>query len=214
MKIKDPDVLFLDIEMGPINGLEISEYFLQEKESLEIIFVTAYPQYAVGAFEIDAIDYLLKPVQKSRLDMAIKRLKERLSTSAYSSSKKINRDLRINSFGSFQVLDRENKPLVWRTKKGKELFAYLWAQEGQPATRDQVMEHVFSHIDNNRGSALLHTTIYQIRKGLSNLGYLDGIIYTNDGYKLNLPITSDLDDLTTILKKEKYNRDDIIEILE
>src|SRR5699024_8035906 len=65
IKIVKPDIVFLDIEMGEFNGLEIVDFFLQEAP-LEIVFVTAYSQYAVDAFEVNAMDYLLKPVQRRR----------------------------------------------------------------------------------------------------------------------------------------------------
>ena len=61
-KVK-PDVIFLDIEMGYIDGLTMADLFNQQ-HFVDIIFVTAYAQYAVQAFELNAIDYLLKPVQK------------------------------------------------------------------------------------------------------------------------------------------------------
>src|SRR5690554_7117348 len=60
-----PDVVFLDIEMGTVNGLETAELFSGQGEP-EIVFITAYSQYAVEAFEVNAMDYLLKPIQERR----------------------------------------------------------------------------------------------------------------------------------------------------
>lgn len=67
-----PDVVFLDIEMPNYAGHEIVSFF--EEISFEIIFVTAYDQYAVKAFEISAVDYLLKPVEIDRLKDSVKKL--------------------------------------------------------------------------------------------------------------------------------------------
>ena len=71
-----PDVVFLDIQMPKLNGFEMLE-ILDEKP--EIIFTTAYNQYAIQAFELNAVDYLLKPFSKERLldalEKAISRLK-------------------------------------------------------------------------------------------------------------------------------------------
>jgi DNA-binding LytR/AlgR family response regulator len=72
---KSPDVIFLDIEMPGISGLEVVERI--GKKAL-IIFVTAYDDYAIKAFEEGAIDYILKPISKERLDIAVKRIEERL----------------------------------------------------------------------------------------------------------------------------------------
>lgn len=65
VKNKKAGIIFLDIEMGKMNGLEAAEAFINVDDTLEIVFITAYSQYAVDAFEINAIDYLLKPIQKN-----------------------------------------------------------------------------------------------------------------------------------------------------
>lgn len=66
-----PDVIFLDIQMPGKNGFEI----LEEISGLpEIVFVTAYDEYAIRAFEVNALDYLLKPVQASRLSETVKKI--------------------------------------------------------------------------------------------------------------------------------------------
>ena len=63
-----PDVIFLDIEMPLINGIEFAQSV--PKNTL-IIFTTAYSRYAIDSYELDAIDYLLKPIDKKRLEKAI-----------------------------------------------------------------------------------------------------------------------------------------------
>jgi serine phosphatase RsbU (regulator of sigma subunit) len=69
-----PDLVFLDIEMSGFNGFKVVQS-LDHQRLPKIIFVTAYNQYAIDAFEVGAIDYLLKPVKKSRLLEAIERAK-------------------------------------------------------------------------------------------------------------------------------------------
>ncbi len=73
-----PDVVFLDIEMPNYAGYEIARFF--KEIDFEIIFVTAYDQYAIRAFEIAAIDYLLKPVDIERLKLAVARVKTQKNT--------------------------------------------------------------------------------------------------------------------------------------
>lgn len=70
LKTKQVDLIFLDIEMPLVSGLEFAQ--MLPKQSL-IIFTTAYSQYALKSYELDAIDYLLKPIEKNRLDKAIKK---------------------------------------------------------------------------------------------------------------------------------------------
>jgi two-component system LytT family response regulator len=68
----NPDVVFLDIELPGQNGFQLLDYF--KEPDFEIIFTTAYSEYAVKAFEVSAIDYLLKPIQISKLQLAVEKL--------------------------------------------------------------------------------------------------------------------------------------------
>ena len=69
----DPDLVFLDIEMPGLNGFEVVNSL---KQCPRIIFVTAYDQYAIRAFEVNAVDYLLKPVTPVRLHKSLARIRE------------------------------------------------------------------------------------------------------------------------------------------
>jgi len=68
----NPDIVFLDIQMPGLNGLDVVRE-LQADTMPMVVFVTAFDQYAVNAFEVHAVDYLLKPVEQSRLDAAVRR---------------------------------------------------------------------------------------------------------------------------------------------
>jgi two-component system, LytTR family, response regulator len=68
----NPDVVFLDIEMPEYNGFELLDFF--KEINFEIIFVTAYSQYAIKAFEVSAVDYLLKPVEIDSLKCAVEKV--------------------------------------------------------------------------------------------------------------------------------------------
>jgi DNA-binding LytR/AlgR family response regulator len=72
-----PDIAFLDIQMPGLTGLEVAQGI---EGNTQAVFVTAYDEYAVQAFEDGAVDYLLKPVTAERLTKAIERLKKRLAT--------------------------------------------------------------------------------------------------------------------------------------
>ena len=71
----EPDVVFLDIRMPGLSGLEVAERI---GTRAHVVFVTAYDQYAVDAFDTGAVDYLLKPVQAERLQRALARLRDKL----------------------------------------------------------------------------------------------------------------------------------------
>jgi two-component system LytT family response regulator/two-component system response regulator LytT len=68
-----PDVVFLDIQMPGLTGFEVARRMIDADAPSHIIFVTAYDQHAIEAFEVNAIDYLLKPVDPARLEVAIQR---------------------------------------------------------------------------------------------------------------------------------------------
>lgn len=72
-----PDLLFLDIQMPRLDGFEVLELIGSE---VAVIFATAYDQHALRAFEVHAVDYLLKPVAPDRFEAALERAKKRLGT--------------------------------------------------------------------------------------------------------------------------------------
>lgn len=72
----EPDVVFLDIRMPGLSGLEVAERIAGRAH---VVFVTAYDQYAVDAFEAGAVGYLLKPVEADRLDKVVERLRQKLA---------------------------------------------------------------------------------------------------------------------------------------
>ena len=76
LETASPDLMFLDIQMPGLSGLEVAR---QAAGRCHIVFLTAYDQYAVAAFDQGAVDYVLKPVTAGRLATAISRLKEKLS---------------------------------------------------------------------------------------------------------------------------------------
>ncbi len=75
-----PDVVFLDVQMPGLTGFEVARRLLDTRAASHIIFVTAYDQHAIEAFEVNAVDYLLKPVDQARLEVAVDRARRRIVT--------------------------------------------------------------------------------------------------------------------------------------
>ena len=73
-----PDIVFLDVQMPGLTGFEVARHLLDRDPPVSIIFVTAYDQYAIKAFEVNAVDYLLKPVEAERLESAVRRVRRRM----------------------------------------------------------------------------------------------------------------------------------------
>jgi two-component system, LytTR family, response regulator LytT len=74
----DPDVAFLDVQMPGLTGFEVARKLLDGGNSPSVIFVTAFDQRAIEAFEVNAVDYVLKPAESSRLETAVARARRRL----------------------------------------------------------------------------------------------------------------------------------------
>lgn len=74
IKDKKPDAVFMDINMPLENGIKLASKVKDLDSSIEIIFVTAYEEYAIKAFEVNALDYILKPFDEKRIDITISRL--------------------------------------------------------------------------------------------------------------------------------------------
>ena len=69
-----PDVVFLDIEMPGYSGIELLDFFQEDARNFHIIFVTAYNEFALKAFELSAVDYLLKPTRPEFVERALKKI--------------------------------------------------------------------------------------------------------------------------------------------
>ncbi|MCR8844289.1 response regulator [Paenibacillus sp. SC116] len=184
----EPDIVLLDIQMPGITGLAFAEQLLEQKPMIEVVFVTAYNQYAVQAFELSAIDYILKPVKPERLQRALSRIHRRHSS--ITSREKLQPLLRKEDVQQ-QMADLSSIPIVpvaksmvpsiyslgqlqiqspaglvkWRTLKVEELFAYLLYKSA--VSLDQIITDVFPNSDPDKAKQYVHTCVYQLRRALA-----------------------------------------------
>ncbi|HEY1040271.1 MAG TPA: response regulator [Bacteroidia bacterium] len=77
IKKHNPDLVFLDIEMPGHSGLELLDFFNENEVNFDIIFTTAYNQYAIKAFKLSAIDYILKPIELEELQSSVERYRSK-----------------------------------------------------------------------------------------------------------------------------------------
>jgi DNA-binding LytR/AlgR family response regulator len=107
-----PEVAFLDIRMPGLSGLEVAAALPDASPKTQAVFVTAYDQYAIDAFDKGAVDYLLKPVARTRLAATVQRLKARLASGLHDAHALAELVARLG-----QAIPNSSKepPLVWLT---------------------------------------------------------------------------------------------------
>lgn len=182
-----PDVVFLDIVMPRMDGLMLGEKIQEMSPNVEIVFTTGFDQYAIDAFNLHAIDYLLKPVQKPRLHKALERLQRIIKKNPPITNKQKS----IRLLGGLKVVapDGNVQSMKWRTSKAKELFAYMLSHHNEMIYRDTILELFWPESDLDRASKQLYTAIYTIRQTLKKYGLDDVKISSpllNSGYKLSI----------------------------
>ena len=159
-----PDIIFLDIEMPKLNGFELLEQLLEAGINTNIVFVTAYSHYAVKAFEINAVDYIVKPVTKNRLLKALERIKPYIN--------QVNKyKIKINCFRNFSIIaDGKEINNGWRTRKAEELIAYLVCEKGRFVSKEKIAEALWPELDGEKSVSNLYLAYYYIKKQENRMG--------------------------------------------
>lgn len=186
IEVLKPDVLFLDIEMPAIKGLELAERAQTEGYDGEVVFITAYNQYAIEAFTVNALDYLLKPVLEKDLERTVLRLQKRLNKAGMLTEVPQVRFLNINMFGSFRVCCEYEKPIHWTTSKCAELFAFLLLQKNRAATKDKLMDTLFPDKDKEKADINLRSSISRLNKTLRESGISIAVVFKGGEYQLHI----------------------------
>ena len=185
----EPDVVFLDIEMPEISGLDLAERLTSGGYAGEIVFVTAYSQYAIEAFEVNALAYLLKPIRKEELRKAIDRVeKRRAATLAYDKYNNEHRKIRISLLGNASLyIGEDNTPIRWLTSKSAELLAFMLLQKDyKEISKWKLIEAIWPDKDKDKGDINLRSTISRLNKTLRENFIKISIISTGNGYKLDV----------------------------
>jgi two-component system LytT family response regulator len=188
IKQHTPDVVFLDIEMPNYAGYELVSFF--EEVTFEIIFVTAYDKYAIKAFEISAVDYLLKPVEIDRLKQAVEKLV--IKNNLLNPNKKYNA-LKEN-------LKSENiSKIVVRKNDGQEIVAIediiaIEAQEAYSCIHTTTGKYMMSRNLKHYESLLSDNTLFfrTHKSWLVNLSQLKSFSKSKFEIELTFDITAKL----------------------
>ena len=202
------DAALLDISMPEMSGLELAEEIVRVDNNLLVAFVTAYDKYAVAAFDLNAIDYVLKPVQDERLRVAVERLRSRKIEHSAVAVGCTKNNFIVNCFSKFSVC-YDGKAINWGTKKAEEIFAYLLINRPKSVHRDKLIDIIWPDSDYEKSIVLLQSTIYRMRKILHQYDEQSKIDSHQSAYQLILSNTAkcDLDEYETLLKQFKEHMD-------
>ena len=169
------DVIFLDINMPDKNGLFLAKDMKKILPLVNIIMVTAYPQYALDAYRLYVSDYILKPALKEDLKRALANLRNPV--------REQQKGLYVRCFGNFTVY-YNGKPVEFGRAKIKEFFAYLIDLRGTSATNAEIRAVLWEDNvrDDEKQRKYFAQIVYEFRKKLEELGCLDIFVQSRDSY--------------------------------
>ncbi|OAS19000.1 response regulator [Paenibacillus oryzisoli] len=185
----DIGLAFVDIAMKGENGMEFAARIGSSGSPVQLVFVTSHKDFALEAYELSVIDYLVKPVSQERLQRAVHRAivnwRAFHSPSTPLAPEPHTDRIVITALGDI-VVSNEAGRVKWISRKCAELFAYLLLQRGRRIPRSKLVTDIFGGMEQAGAENYLNTTVYQLRKSLEPLGMREVIRSENDGYVLEL----------------------------
>lgn len=157
--LKKIDIAFLDIEMPELNGIQLAKKLKKINPLVNIIFVTAYDNYALNAYKIHASGYITKPVREEKIKMEIEGLR-------FPAQIEPSKKLQVKCFGNFEVFCG-GVPLKFQRSKSKELFAYLVDREGAAINVNELNAVLWEDEDHK---SYCRNLIADIQLALKNVG--------------------------------------------
>ena len=168
-KERQIDIAFLDIEMPVMNGIQFAKELKKINPLVNIIFVTAYNDYALDAYKIHASGYISKPVRASKIQEEVEALRFPIKL-------KEEKKLQVKCFGNFEVFYK-GEPLKFSYQKSKEVFAYLVDREGASININE-LNAVLWEEDH---SSYLRNLIADIQNTLKKIDASDVFIKKHNG---------------------------------
>ncbi len=187
IKSKKPDIAFIDIEMPGMSGLETAREIQTLSPHTEIVFTTAHKQYAFDAYQMEASDYILKPVRKERLKRIIDKVNKNKQERKYGSGEihDEGKKIQVNIMKRFEVRSKDGEIIHWRTRKVEELFAYLVHLKGEGVTSEFIIDALWPDENMESAKKIFYTTIYYLRNDLKKCGASVNIISKGHKYILS-----------------------------
>ncbi|HOW59172.1 MAG TPA: response regulator [Candidatus Omnitrophota bacterium] len=165
-----PEVVFLDIEMPGPNGLEVASHLASSENPPRIVFATAFNQYAIDAFNMNAIDYILKPYQPERVQKTLDRIKEILKTKEIFKGKLIALEDTLIQKGMLQKVVGHRRNSKERIVLDLTEICYFYAH----------LAEVFAY--SHHGEFIINSTLKELIQNLNAPQYAQ----THKAYIVNL----------------------------
>jgi Response regulator containing CheY-like receiver and SARP domains len=157
-------VAFIDIEMPQMNGIALAEKLLEKLPALRIVFITGWDRYAVQAFDLNALDYLVKPIRLERFN----KMAERVRREVLEKDGAPRQRLRIRMLGRLEA-SIGDIPVKWQRTKASELFSYLLINHGEYVHKDTIVENLWPEYEPMKALPILQTSVCKIRSLFSGL---------------------------------------------
>jgi two-component SAPR family response regulator len=171
------------------NGLELARWIYLHNIDTEVVFFTAFKEFALEAFEVFAFDYIVKPVTQQRLELTIRRiLNKRKGLKPAEAYVKLKSDHKaaVYCLGSMDVRVKQGVSVRWISSKSIELFSYLLLNNGRLVSRQIILDEVFPGMTRKNAEVYLNTAVYQMRKSLEQHDLRSVILTRMDCYGLDL----------------------------
>ena len=192
------DVAFLDISMPDIDGMAFAHMIHGIDSDIDIVFVTGYDDHAVDAFELNALDYLLKPVTIDRMQKTLNKIKKRHP------SAQGRPGIKVSFFNGFKVYTAgdEGREIRLRSPKTEELFAFI-VYKGT-TNREEIVDTLWEGLDFDKALKNINSNMYYIRKAMSLNGIDDCIKTGKREISIDMSrMTCDLFEFEGLIKKNK-----------
>ncbi|MDF2869747.1 MAG: hypothetical protein K0R05_1322 [Anaerocolumna sp.] len=199
--IDKPDILFVDIEMPELNGLQLAQEIKSRLPDVIIVFITAFAGYAIESFQVHPMDYLLKPVTARQINKMMDSIMRQFMLLTLEREKgSNNRIIQMKCFGKFEVLSSGNEAMKFPTTKTKELMTYLICKANKAIYRDEIMSLLFTGkegLDRNN----FYVTVSRLKTALSSYGIDETLFKFNKDFEVFIKKgICDLYDLTVFIR--------------
>ena len=178
-----PDAAFLDVDLPGISGIELARRIHLRNPRTAVVFITAHSRFAVDAFSVEALDFLLKPIETADLIRSVERIRRSLESRDSVASELPT--AQISMFGGFQVKDAQGVQVRWLSAKHEEFLAYLLLLE-HPVTKWSLAEILWPDSDAQKSERNFDMALFRIRAKIQSHALPIQLVADKGRYRIQL----------------------------